>query len=224
MSDRCRSTRSATKRRRWPTSSPRCTKRGRAGASSTCAHCRCRAAPASPSPRSPPALAEAGIGYVHLKALGTPKRGRDAAKKGDVATLTASVRRRSWRWRPRRRRQAAQMLGAGTRTMPSALLCYERDPSHCHRTLLLEAVGEGGGGRSLRLRLCRLPQPFHPPDARFAVDLRFGLDRLAQFVALFRGSRRSPGPTATPRSASTASGELQRAFERLGHGIGRAGA
>ncbi len=32
-------------------------------------------------------LAAAGIAYVHLKALGTPKPGRDAAKKGDVATL-----------------------------------------------------------------------------------------------------------------------------------------
>src|SRR5687768_13417822 len=28
-----------------------------------------------------------GIDYVHLKPLGTPKRGRDAAKKGDRATL-----------------------------------------------------------------------------------------------------------------------------------------
>ncbi len=34
-------------------------------------------------------LRDAGIDYVHLKALGTPKRGRDAAKKGDVATLRA---------------------------------------------------------------------------------------------------------------------------------------
>ena len=34
-------------------------------------------------------LREVEIDYVHLKALGTPKRGRDAAKKGDVATLTA---------------------------------------------------------------------------------------------------------------------------------------
>ena len=25
---------------------------------------------------------------------------------------------------------------------PSVLLCYERDPCHCHRTLLLEAVGQ----------------------------------------------------------------------------------
>ena len=27
--------------------------------------------------------------------------------------------------------------------LPSALLCYERDPAHCHRTLLLAAEGQG---------------------------------------------------------------------------------
>lgn len=32
-------------------------------------------------------LKDAGIDYVLLKNLGTPKPGRDAAKKGDVATL-----------------------------------------------------------------------------------------------------------------------------------------
>lgn len=26
---------------------------------------------------------------------------------------------------------------------PSALLCFERDPGICHRTLLLDAEGEG---------------------------------------------------------------------------------
>ena len=32
-------------------------------------------------------LKDNGIGYVHLKALGTPKPGRDAAKKGDWRTM-----------------------------------------------------------------------------------------------------------------------------------------
>ena len=32
-------------------------------------------------------LNDAGIEYVHLKALGTPKPGRDAAKKGDRRTM-----------------------------------------------------------------------------------------------------------------------------------------
>ena len=85
-------------------------------------------------------LAEAGIGYVHLKALGTPKPGRDAAKKGDVATLRAVYAGQLEL--PEAQAQAAVMLDLAA-AMPSALLCYERDPCHCHRTLLLAAVGEG---------------------------------------------------------------------------------
>jgi uncharacterized protein (DUF488 family) len=86
------------------------------------------------------ALNEVGIGYVHLKALGTPKPGRDAAKKGDVATLKAVYAGQLEL--PEAQAQAAQMLDLA-REMQSALLCYERDPCHCHRTLLLQAVGGG---------------------------------------------------------------------------------
>ena len=85
-------------------------------------------------------LAEAGIGYVHLKALGTPKRGRDAANKGDVETLEAVYADQLEL--PEAQAQAAQMLGLAAE-LPSALLCYERDPRHCHRTLLLAAEGQG---------------------------------------------------------------------------------
>ena len=85
-------------------------------------------------------LKEAGIDYVHLKALGTPKRGRDAAKKGDVATLRAVYDDQLAL--PEAQAAAAIMLDLAAER-PSALLCYERDPCHCHRTLLLGAVGEG---------------------------------------------------------------------------------
>ncbi|MDF2495567.1 DUF488 domain-containing protein [Sphingomonas sp.] len=85
-------------------------------------------------------LREAGIDYVHLKPLGTPKRGRDAAKKGDVATLREVYDHQL-------ALPEAQAAAAVMRTLaaekPSALLCYERDPCHCHRTLLLQE--EGGG-------------------------------------------------------------------------------
>ena len=85
-------------------------------------------------------LRAAGIDYVHLKALGTPKRGRDAAKKGDVITLRAVYDAQLTL--PEAQAAAVQMrdLAAEKR---SALLCYERDPCHCHRTLLLQAEGEG---------------------------------------------------------------------------------
>lgn len=85
-------------------------------------------------------LLEAGIGYVHLKALGTPKRGRDAAKKGDRATLEEVYAGQLEL--PEAQVQVAQMLDLA-REKPSALLCFERDPCVCHRTLLLDAVGEG---------------------------------------------------------------------------------
>jgi len=85
-------------------------------------------------------LKEAGVEYVHLKNLGTPKPGRDAAKKGDVATLEAVYETQLGL--PEAQAEAARMRALAAEK-PSALLCYERNPAHCHRTLLLEAEGEG---------------------------------------------------------------------------------
>lgn len=85
-------------------------------------------------------LAEAGIGYVHLKALGTPKEGRDAAKKGDRVTLGRVYDVQLGL--PEAQAEAAKMRALAAER-PSALLCYERDPACCHRTLLLAAEGEG---------------------------------------------------------------------------------
>lgn len=85
-------------------------------------------------------LREHGIDYVHLRALGTPKLGRDAAKKGDRVTLEAVYAGQLEL--PEAQVAAAQMRALAAE-MPSALLCYERDPCVCHRTLLLAAEGEG---------------------------------------------------------------------------------
>lgn len=84
-------------------------------------------------------LKEHGIGYIHLKALGTPKPGRDAAKKGDRAALETIYAGQLEL--PEAQAQAAQMR-ALIAEMPSALLCFERDPALCHRTLLIAAEGE----------------------------------------------------------------------------------
>jgi len=82
-------------------------------------------------------LAEAGIDYVHLKALGTPAEGREAARKGRHAELERI-------YAGQLELPEAIVAGAEMRELavekPSALLCYERDPSGCHRTLLLRWV------------------------------------------------------------------------------------
>jgi uncharacterized protein (DUF488 family) len=85
-------------------------------------------------------LKEAGIDYVLLKNLGTPKPGRDAAKKGDIATLERVYETQLGL--PEAQAEAAQMRALAAEK-PSALVCFERNPEHCHRTLLLAAEGEG---------------------------------------------------------------------------------
>jgi uncharacterized protein (DUF488 family) len=83
------------------------------------------------------ALAEAGIEYVHLKALGTPAEGRAAARAGRHADLERIYAGQLEL--PEAMAQSAQMLELA-REKPSALLCMEREPAHCHRTLLIGAV------------------------------------------------------------------------------------
>ena len=83
------------------------------------------------------ALGEAGIEYVHLKALGTPAEGRAAARAGRHADLERIYAGQLEL--PEAIGQSAQML-ALARERPSALLCMEREPTRCHRRLLLEAV------------------------------------------------------------------------------------
>ena len=82
-------------------------------------------------------LALAGIGYRHFRALGTPKEGRDAAKKGDRTTLERVYAGQLEL--PQAQAEAA-MLKAMVAESPTALLCFERDPTMCHRSLLLAAA------------------------------------------------------------------------------------
>ena len=85
-------------------------------------------------------LKDNGIGYVHLKALGTPKPGRDAAKKGDWRTMEQVYAGQLHL--PEAQAQAAQLRDLASQKR-SAVLCFERDPKHCHRTMLLREEGEG---------------------------------------------------------------------------------
>ena len=84
-------------------------------------------------------LAEAGLDYVHLRALGTPKPGRDAARQGRLqefhrifAAQLATPEAQAGLAR------TVEIVDAGK----SCLLCYERDPEACHRSLVLDALAE----------------------------------------------------------------------------------
>jgi uncharacterized protein (DUF488 family) len=82
-------------------------------------------------------LEQSGMEYIHLKALGTPSEGRTAARAGrhaDMARIYAGQLEL-----PEAIGQSALMLELA-REKPTALLCMERDPAVCHRTLLIDAV------------------------------------------------------------------------------------
>jgi uncharacterized protein (DUF488 family) len=82
-------------------------------------------------------LRAAAIDYVGLKALGTPPEGREAARRGDHATL-----RRVYAGQldlPEAIVQGAQLRDLAGETS-TALLCFERQPEGCHRSLLTEAI------------------------------------------------------------------------------------
>jgi len=86
------------------------------------------------------AALEAGIEYRHFKALGTPKEGRDAARRHDHAALERIYAGQLEL--PEAMAAGAELADlAGERRV--ALLCYERAAPECHRTLLRQAMLPG---------------------------------------------------------------------------------
>ncbi|MGV7033302.1 DUF488 domain-containing protein [Methylobacterium symbioticum] len=87
-------------------------------------------------------IEEAGLAYAHLRALGTPKAGREAARGHDAALMrriyceavldTADGG------------LALDELAALAEAAPTCLLCFERDPERCHRRVLAERLAARG--------------------------------------------------------------------------------
>lgn len=83
------------------------------------------------------ALEEEGIDYINLKALGTPPEGRAAAHAGRYAEMAAIY---AGQLELPEAMVAVEQMRAFAAEQPSALLCFEREPVHCHRQLLINAV------------------------------------------------------------------------------------
>ena len=87
-------------------------------------------------------LHEAGIAYVHLRELGTPKPGRDAARKGRTAEMRQIFE--AHMAEPKAQLQLAQAIEIA-KSKKAALLCYEADHAGCHRTIVAERMVEAAG-------------------------------------------------------------------------------
>ncbi len=74
-----------------------------------------------------------GIAYVHLQPLGTPKAGRIAVRAGHPERMEAIYQTHMQGDEPQAALAEATTLA---REQRSCLLCFEREPSHCHRRIV----------------------------------------------------------------------------------------
>ncbi len=84
-------------------------------------------------------LAESDIEYIHLKALGTPKEGRIAAKHGDHAKFHEIFANQMRSPEAKADLETAIDL---VQKQVCCLLCYERKPEDCHRTVVVNAIAK----------------------------------------------------------------------------------
>jgi len=88
-------------------------------------------------------LKERGIGYLHLRGLGTPKEGREAARSGQFQTLHKIYDKHL---KTAEAREELDELSALVKQAgPVCILCYERDHRHCHRQWIAEIIEERNG-------------------------------------------------------------------------------
>ena len=87
-------------------------------------------------------LAEAGIDYLHLRGLGTPKAGRQAARAGRTQEMHDIFN--AHMAEPQAQAELGQAVEVAARKK-AALLCYEADVGHCHRAIVAELICEALG-------------------------------------------------------------------------------
>jgi uncharacterized protein (DUF488 family) len=88
-------------------------------------------------------LDERGIAYLHLKALGTPKDGREAARSGkfDLLHRIYAAHLKT----AQAREEVDELSSLVKKSGPVCLLCYERDHTHCHRQWIAEIIEDRDG-------------------------------------------------------------------------------
>src|SRR6202790_3884983 len=90
-------------------------------------------------------LDERGIAYLHLRGLGTPKDGREAARSGQFDALHKIYTKHLKT--PQAKEELDELSALVKKSGPVCILCYERDHLHCHRQWIAEIIEERDGVR-----------------------------------------------------------------------------
>lgn len=88
------------------------------------------------------ALDEAGIAYIHMKSLGTPKLGREAARKGDTPTMTRIFEAKLVE--PESQLALAETADLAKRGR-TCIMCLEHDWRGCHRAIVARHIEDEFG-------------------------------------------------------------------------------
>lgn len=83
------------------------------------------------------ALAEEGIAYSHWRQLGDPKPGREAARRGMMDEFRTIFEAHL---AEPQSQTALRMASEEVTRQPTVLLCFERNPKECHRTLVAKRL------------------------------------------------------------------------------------
>lgn len=94
------------------------------------------------------ALRHAGIGYIHLRELGDPKEGREAARRGDFDKFRAIF---AEVMASEEAKEAFAKLQELASKSEICLMCYERDQATCHRKIVSDRLEESMGLKARHL-------------------------------------------------------------------------
>lgn len=83
------------------------------------------------------ALAQVGIGYLHLRELGNPADNRDAFRAGDHGAVQRYRAKLDNGSRP-----AVEQVVDLAREQDVAMLCFEREHASCHRHVIADLAQE----------------------------------------------------------------------------------
>jgi uncharacterized protein (DUF488 family) len=94
-------------------------------------------------------LEERGISYLHLRGLGTPKDGREAARAGKFDRLHKIYAKHLET--PQAKEELDELSTLVKKSGPVCILCYERDHRQCHRQWIAEIIEQRDGMRTENL-------------------------------------------------------------------------
>src|ERR1700704_3975983 len=88
-------------------------------------------------------LDERGISYLHLRGLGTPKDGREAARSGKFDVLHKIYAKHLKTTQAKE--ELDELSALVKKSGPVCILCYERDHAQCHRQWIAEIIEDRDG-------------------------------------------------------------------------------